>query len=251
MYLIATLSGPEAPLAMIAKSLMKPTSLKGWHRRFGHASAATIRSVLSRNLVDGLVVKGDLNVLGVCEECVYGKHATRPYDAEVQPEGAPNDCVHIDLWGPASVLSLGGAAYMMVAVDGGSSHISLFFLTRKDSSTTLTAFITYHTESECQTGRKLHEVRVDAGREWLNELWMTYMATHGIILRVTTPYAHAQNSVAERANWTILKGMCCVLAESGLPKELWAEAAAAQAYTCNLLPSLQHPNKISQEAWTS
>lgn len=41
-----------------------------------------------------------------------------------------------------------------------------------------------------------------------------------------------------------------MLAESGLPKELWAEAAAAQVHTRNLLPSSRHPGTIPKEVWT-
>ena len=62
-------------------------------------------------------------------------------------------------------------------------------------------------------------------------MWMAYLRQHEIILRVTTPYTHAQNGVVEQANRTIIEGVCCVLVESSLPKELWAEAAATQAYT--------------------
>lgn len=44
---------------------------------------------------------------------------------------------------------------MMVAIDGGSSYMSRYFLSRKNVITTLTAFTSYHRESERQTGRKL------------------------------------------------------------------------------------------------
>ena len=83
----------------------------------------------------------------------------------------------------------------------------------------------------------------------MNESWTTYLGLHGIILTVTTPYVHAQNGLVERTNWTILEGVRCMLAESGLPKELWAEAAAAQIYTRNLLPMSCHPGIIPKEAW--
>ena len=80
---------------------------------------------------------------------------------------------------------------MMVAVDEGSSPKTAYFLARKDAITTLTAFTSYYMESARQTGRKLYEVRVDAAQEWINEAWTTYLDGHGIILKVTTPYAHA------------------------------------------------------------
>ena len=107
MYLLSHLGDPSLTSAMMAKSQLKPTTIEVWHRRFGHASVKTIRNVLANNLVDGLVIRGELSASGLCEDCVYGKHASRPYDAEVEPEKAPNDCVHVDLWGPSSVTSLG------------------------------------------------------------------------------------------------------------------------------------------------
>ena len=138
---------------------------------------------------------------------------------------------------------------MMVVVDGGLSYISVSFLTRKDASTMLTVFMAYHTKLERQTGQKLKEVRVNAGRKWVNESWWTYLHMHGIVLQITTPYMHAQNGVAERANRTILEGVCYVLVESGLPKELWAEAVSAQVYMRNLLPPSQHPSTIPKQTW--
>lgn len=251
MYLLSSPEVLDGPTVMTARSLTKPTTLDVWHRRFGHASVKKIREALAKNLVDGLDIRGNLTVAGLCKDCVYGKHAARPYDATVIPEGLPNDRVHINLWGPSSVQSMGGAIYMMVTVDGGTSYVSVYFLTRKDADTTLTAFTAYHVESERQTGQKLREARVDAGQEWINESWATYLGKHSIILKVTTPYAHVQNGLVKHMNRTILEGVRCVLAESGLSKELWAEAAAALVYTRNLLPTSQHPETIPKEAWTS
>ena len=86
----------------------------------------------------------------------------------------------------------------------------------------------YHTQSERQTGKKLMKARVDAGREWVNEMWNTYCANHGIVLVVTMPYAHAQNGYAKQCIQTVIKGVHYVLAKSKLPKCLWAEAAATR-----------------------
>ena len=90
------------------------------------------------------MIRGDLTMPGICEDYIYGKHTTHPYDATVEPKGTPNNHMHIDLWGLASVTLM-----------RGSSYLSVFFLTRKDLNTTLTAFTFHHTESEHQTGRKL------------------------------------------------------------------------------------------------
>lgn len=165
MYLLNELNKPGQLRAMTTRSQIKLANLEVWHQRFGHVSVATIKTALARNLLDSLEVKNILTLSGIYEDCIYSKHAAQPYNATVKPEGAPNNCIYINLWRPASIVSLGGASYMMVAVDGGSLYLSVYFLSRKDATTTLMAFTIYHTESEQQTDKKLWEVQVDAGHE--------------------------------------------------------------------------------------
>ena len=80
-----------------------------------------IWSVVRNNLVDSLVVKGDMEVKGLCEDCIYGKHTTHPYDSKQDIEQHPNDCVYIDLWGPASTKSMVSASYMMLTANRHTS----------------------------------------------------------------------------------------------------------------------------------
>lgn len=42
MYLLSSLGDKNAPTTLIAKSQLKLTTLKVWHRCFGHASIKTI-----------------------------------------------------------------------------------------------------------------------------------------------------------------------------------------------------------------
>ncbi|KAJ3833859.1 hypothetical protein F5878DRAFT_545816, partial [Lentinula raphanica] len=73
----------------------------------------------SQGLVDGLDIKSK-QVLGMCEDCLYGKAKRRPFDEKVTHETEVLERVHIDLWGPARTTSLGGAKYMMLFSDGAS-----------------------------------------------------------------------------------------------------------------------------------
>ncbi len=100
--------------AMNAKSLVNPASIEKWHRRFGHAGITGISNMARKSLVDGLDVIAAEPLPGRCEDCIYGKHTARPYDAEVVPETEALECVHVDLWGKARVRSLGGAVYMLL-----------------------------------------------------------------------------------------------------------------------------------------
>lgn len=72
----------------------------------------------------------------------------------------------------------------------------------------------------------------------------------GIILTVVVPYAHLQNGVVEQSIRTIFNGVRCLLAESNLPKSLWAEVTATVIYTRNRLLLTCHPDVIPEEKWS-
>jgi hypothetical protein len=74
-----------------------------------------------RGLVDGLTITGNMDMAGKCEDCILGKHAACAYDEDVTSEDGVLEHIRIDMWGPASVKSVGGASYLMVLVDGGSA----------------------------------------------------------------------------------------------------------------------------------
>jgi len=42
--------------------------------------------MISKQLVDGLHIDGDLSIRGQCEDCIYGKHTSRPYNENVAKE---------------------------------------------------------------------------------------------------------------------------------------------------------------------
>jgi len=59
----------------------------------------------------------------------------------------------------------------------------------------------------------------------------------GIHHEETAPYTPEQNSIAERANRMIFERIRAILADTGLPKELWAEIACAVAHLKNRSPT--------------
>lgn len=87
--------------------------------------------MLQKGLIDGLMVKNSIETKGMCENYMYRKHTTHSYNTKVKLKTHPNQCIHIDLWGPASVVSLEGALYLMLAVDGTISQLATFFFISK------------------------------------------------------------------------------------------------------------------------
>jgi hypothetical protein len=240
----------DAVHAMAAKSHEKPADLELWHRRFGHASVSSIRALAKQGLLDGLQVTGDIDARGTCEDCIYGKHTARPYDEKFEKEKEVLERVHCDLFVMTSSPSFGGASYMMLMTDGKSSVKHGYFITHKSADATLDALKEYVAEAENQTGKKLKRLRVDMGREWRNEKWDDFLREKGIIMESGAPYAHAQNGVAERGIRTVIERVRCMLADSGLPRGLWAECAATAIYVDNFIPSARNPGVIPWEVWT-
>ncbi|KAF5329775.1 hypothetical protein D9619_009137 [Psilocybe cf. subviscida] len=107
------------PTAYISRSLSKATDLETWHHRLGHVSEATIMKMMKGEMVIGLTNETLTRkcTVGKCEDCIFGKHARRPFDYEVVQVRDVLALVAIDLWGPARVRSTGGKLYMMLFTD--------------------------------------------------------------------------------------------------------------------------------------
>lgn len=242
------LGTPRAPSAYISRSQNKPVNCATWHRRLGHAGEAGVKILVSRELVAGLEVT-DEEAVGMCEDCIFGKQTRRPFDEDVTPERQVLERVHIDLWGPARVKSTGGKTYLMLFIDGGSSHAEGYFLADKTADSTLTALKHYHAVAERQTEQKLKRIRTDNGGEFVNDQWAAYEAEHGIIHETIAPYSSAQNGVAERGNRTFLERARSMLHDAKLPGTYWAEAVATAIYLKDFLPTARHPGKVPYELW--
>jgi hypothetical protein len=221
-----------------------------WHRRLGHIPVDAIAKMFHDELVDGLKTTGEAKLRAICEDCLYGKHTTHPFNNTVQRETDPLECIYVDIWGPASTQSAGGAKYFMLCIDGATSYRKVYFLSSKTAEVTLKIFKEFHVESERQTGRKLKRVRLDMGREWCNTLWDRYAKEQGVILDFATPYAHQQNGRAERSMRTLLDMARSMLADAGLPQKYWADAVQTAAYIRNLVPTSNSPAHVPAERWS-
>ncbi|KAJ3836800.1 hypothetical protein F5878DRAFT_540682, partial [Lentinula raphanica] len=87
-----------------------------WHNRFCHINTNVIALMKRRDLVNGLDIT-DANLCGKCEACMTAKATRRPFDSIVTPANQVLFRISLDLWGKARTMSLGGAFYMMLAVD--------------------------------------------------------------------------------------------------------------------------------------
>ena len=89
-----------------------------------------------------------------------GKQTRHPFDGNTHPATEILERVHIDLWGLSHVASTSGKRYMMQIVDAYGGHTEGYFLTDKETDTTLSALKHYTALAERQTGKKIKCLRV-------------------------------------------------------------------------------------------
>jgi hypothetical protein len=81
---------------------------KLWHLRLGHISEKGMKVLLSKGKLPELKSTES----NLCEGCILGKHKRLSFTTVGRtPKPEKLEMVHIDLWGPSLVESLGGSRY--------------------------------------------------------------------------------------------------------------------------------------------
>ena len=88
-----------------------------------------------------------------------------------------------------------------------------------------------------QSGFEVMTLRSDNRTEQLNKELGVYLKSKGIQHQTTARYTPEQKKAAERLNRTLMNRIRAMLGDSGLSKELWAEAACTASYMRNKLPA--------------
>ena len=81
-----------------------------WHSRFGHPSDQTLNT-----LKDTLNFKP--TPIPPCEVCHKAKQTREPFPTSLHSSKTLGDLIHLDLWGPYRVTSVGGFKYFLTIVD--------------------------------------------------------------------------------------------------------------------------------------
>ena len=221
-------------------------SLGTWHARMMHQNQFGIRKLAQSQNVHGLEMtqSADIN----CSACAQSK-STR---ASFKPiEGISTSrqlqLIHMDLWGPSSVVSAGGARYFMSLIDDYSRYTTLFILKTKNEA--LPKFKEFNTLMKNRYGEGVVAIRSDNGTEFCSKEFDNYLKTEGIEHQLTNTYSPEMNGVAERINRTIIEGVRSVLVETNLPKNLWAELTMAFVYLKNRFPHKKLGYKTPYVLW--
>ncbi|KAG8489064.1 hypothetical protein CXB51_017032 [Gossypium anomalum] len=217
-----------------------------WHRRLGHVNYRSLDLLHKMNMVDDMsrVEVKDT----VCEVCQLGKQARLPFPANMAWRARDKlELVHSDVCGPMKNSSLNDSKYFVLFIDDLTRFCWVYFM--KQKSEVFDAFNKFKALVENQSSCKIKALRTDNGSEYLSERFQKLCEESGIHHQLTNFYTPQQNGVCERKNRTVLNMARCLLFQSKLPSNFWAEAVNTSVYLLNRLPTHAVKDKTPFEAW--
>lgn len=229
-YAFATVKTSAKPLVSVATPRI-------WHRRVGHLYDKRIE--LLAKMVDGVEIRTDnddsaLSNPELCETCQTSK-AKRQISRRPADRGYIHrkfgrihfDLVHIkDGYNSHQWLS-------HLYVEGIRLHMAQTHEKKNGCIQAIQAFIAI-----CRTQLKMNINVFKSDREpTLGNDFMEYCRREGLIVEFSVVRTPEQNGFIERAGGIIVTTARALIADSGLPKNLWPEAVAAAVYLINRMPT--------------
>ena len=110
----------------------------------------------------------------------------------------PLELLHLDLFGPTRITSLGGSKYRLVVVDDFSRFTWVSFLAHKDE--TFSSFIKLLKRIMNEKNTTIVSIRSDHGSKFQNQKFEKFYNENGISHNFSTPRTPQQNGMVERKN---------------------------------------------------
>ena len=234
---IATNGPSGSDLALAASGQM---SINELHRKMGHINHDDLRRMVKEGTITGV----DLDTSSkpeLCPGCIEGKAPRRPFPKLSTSNRAKKygDKVVSDLWGPTETESLKGKKYYILFQDEYTHEQRIYFLHKKSEA--FEAYKLYEAWVKMQRDAGIRILGTDRGGEFTGAIFKAHLEKAGTVRHLTVHDSPQSNGKAERANRTIGEGIRALLASSGLPESLWAEAAAHHVWLRNRVPTKALP----------
>ncbi|KAJ9561157.1 hypothetical protein OSB04_006317 [Centaurea solstitialis] len=150
---------------------------------------------------------------------------------QISSISSPLQLLHMDLFGPVNVQSIGGKKYTLVIVDEYSRYTWVFFLRAKSDAPE--EIILFVRKMERLNNLTVRSIRSDHGTEFKNSTLESFFEQKGISQNFSSVRTPQQNGVAERRNRTLIEAARSMLSEANLATQFWAEAVNTACYTQN------------------
>ena len=206
-----------------------------WHRRFGHFDGGTLTNV--RKFYEES-----------CPACIMGRMKSRFFCNCSTRSKRPLELIHTDFVGIIQPTSQGGSNYFVSFIDDYSRYTVVFPM--KYSDDVLNKFDEYRKIAENIHGLKVKTIKTSSDDEYLTKEFDEYLIIHNIRRKFVVSGIQQRNSVAKSMNQRLLNMTKCIISESGIPKNLWADALVTACYLINKCPSNGIDGRIPEALWT-
>ena len=213
--------------------------LRLWHEKCGHLNFDDL--VRLSKITPGMP---DLSKCAryKCHCCMKSKAARKTHPkSTTRRSREPLGRLHIDFSGPFRKPSLGGARYMLVAVDDMSRTVWVF-LTKNRSGEAVSECLKQLFAQEGKPKSVTAVIRSDNAREFCEGEVPVMLKEMGIGQEFSAPLEPEQNGVAERMMRTLKEMSRCLLMMSGLSGRFWGYAVQMAALIRNNAPTCANPN---------
>src|SRR3984957_18516231 len=229
-----------------ANAVVQKLTLTEAHRVLGHISHGAVKAAVRDELITGIELD-ETEPAAFCDACAQAKPHRKPFPKVASSHASElGGRVVGDLWGPASVESLGGKRYSFSLLDQGTHWTDEDYL--KNKSEALDSYKAYDKRLETQHGVRIKIFRSDRGGEFASREFEKYLKERGTQHEFTVHDTHEQVGVVERMNRTRMELTRAMLFDSRLPKYLWAEASSHAVWIINRVPTRALDGKTPYEA---
>jgi hypothetical protein len=212
----------EVDTQAAAQMAIKDTNI--WHRRFGHASIDTLKTMQKNGTIDpSIKVEGQ----GICEVCATAKQPKLSFKSSIKTDEERHGTICSDVMGPITPASISGNRFIVTFIDMETRYTVVFPIKSKDQ--VYLKFKEYLNFVKVNTCIKPKIIRSDNGGEYKNKKMSKICQEHDIKQEFTVPYNPQQNGMAERMNRTLTEMVRCMLQDAKMDKTYWAEAFVTAA----------------------
>ncbi|KAJ9560535.1 hypothetical protein OSB04_005695 [Centaurea solstitialis] len=119
-----------------------------------------------------------------------------------------------------------------------------FLRAKSDAADLIIAFIKW---IQVLLGRQVNKLRSENGKEFRNVKLQSFLEEVGISHNFSVVRTPQQNGVVERKNRTLVEAAKSMIAHSGVPPSLWAEAVSTACFTQNKTLIIKRTGKTAYE----
>jgi transposase InsO family protein len=157
---------------------------------------------------------------------------THPHKSQMSTH-RPLELLHMDLFGPASFVSIGGNSYCLVIVYDYSRFTWVYFL--RDKFNVFETFKSFVILAQNQFEFDIKKVRGGNGSEFKNARIDEYCDDKGIKHDFSSKYTPEQNGIVERRNRNLIDMARSILAEYKVSDSYRAKAINTTCHASNRL----------------